>query len=179
MQQQTSKSSVTTADNTELDSVSKFFLLKAIVDYLANDLEMCLNVCSTNMSCVSNGSIFEGNILRFKALALEKMYEKEVREAEEEEEAEQDINKSSLDPVIYLVEAIEAILNSISIFSDTHKKSPRGRSSGPNQYGMALAEIQYALILKTHANVLGELEDQKLVKRLGKLKLHAVIDFQD
>ena len=69
---------VDTDINMEIDSVAKFILYKVAIDYLANDLELCLNICSTNLSFVANCNLFEGNILRFKGLALEKMYEQAI-----------------------------------------------------------------------------------------------------
>ena len=61
--------------NMEIDSVAKFILLKVANDYLANDFKYCIDICSKNLSYVAYCNLFEGNILRFKALALEKIYE--------------------------------------------------------------------------------------------------------
>ena len=55
----------------EIDEISKFILFKVVIDFLANDIETCFNTCDTNFSNVTNNNLFEGNILRIKALALE------------------------------------------------------------------------------------------------------------
>lgn len=130
----------TVSSDVMIDAVSKFILLKVVVDYLANDLEMALNVCCTNLSYVANSAIFEGNILRLKALTLEGKYEQEIREIEErsDDDEEQEPKKEE-DIVPHIVEALEATLNACSVFSDSRKLW--NDKSKPNRYGMALADF--------------------------------------
>jgi len=174
MRKLTTLSSVVTTDLT-IDEVSKFILMKVAVDYLANDLEMALNVCTSDLSYVTNSPIFEGNILRFKALTLERKYEQEIREIEErsDDEEEQAI-KNKEDSVPLIVNALEAIRNAFSIFADTHKS--RATKNKVNQYGMALADFQCALLLKTHADVLFSTGDESLLQSLQKQQLNSPED---
>lgn len=130
----------TVSNEMVMDAVSKFILLKVVVDFLANDLEMALNVCCTNLSYVTNSALFEGNILRFKALTLEGKYEQEIREIEErsDEEEEQEPKKEE-DVVPHIVEALEAVLNACSVFDNSKKLW--NDNCKPNRYGMALADF--------------------------------------
>ena len=72
--------------NMDIDSVAKFILYKVAYDYLANDFELCYNICSSNLSFVANCNLFEGNILRFKGLALEKIYMQHTKEYKEDKD---------------------------------------------------------------------------------------------
>jgi len=62
-----------TADqlNKDLSSVGRFMLFFMANSYLSYDFEKCLETCENNYSYVANSNLFEGNILRFKALCLE------------------------------------------------------------------------------------------------------------
>ena len=49
----------------------KMIVLKAANDFLSGDFESSLDICNTNFSNYANSSLFEGNLLRFRALAAE------------------------------------------------------------------------------------------------------------
>ena len=43
--------------------------------FLSGDYEYSLSICSHNFSQVANTSLFEGNILRFKSLSAERLFQ--------------------------------------------------------------------------------------------------------
>lgn len=47
-----------------------------------DELDQCLEFCETDFSHVANSGLFEGNILRFKALAILTILEKKLRAQE-------------------------------------------------------------------------------------------------
>ena len=57
--------------NKELSIAGAFILYSLANSYLFNDFERCNQICNTNFSYLANSNFFEGNILRFKGLALE------------------------------------------------------------------------------------------------------------
>ena len=57
--------------NKDLSIEGRFILFTIANYFLFNDYEICLELCETNFSPIANSNIFEGNLLRFKALALE------------------------------------------------------------------------------------------------------------
>ena len=165
---------VDTDINMEIDSVAKFILYKVAIDYLANDLELCLNICSTNLSFVANCNLFEGNILRFKGLALEKMYEQKTKEEKEDEEEKDGKHAPKIeeeDPKDLICDAIEAVKNAISIFSNGYDKSLRSKVQS-SSHGLALAGFQYGCLLETYSqDLLADFGNVHLTERLGKLQL--------
>ena len=60
--------------NIELSAPGRFILYHTANLFLSTNYEKCFKVCSANYSFIANSTIFEGNILRFKALALEHIY---------------------------------------------------------------------------------------------------------
>ena len=55
----------------KINDEGTFILYHVANLFLSTDYEKCLEVCSVNFSFISNSKLFESNILRFKALALE------------------------------------------------------------------------------------------------------------
>ena len=75
------------SDMEEMNIPGRFILLMAANIFLSGDYEYCLWICSHNFSYVANASLFEGNILRFKALAAEQLFfHMNLKELSEEEE---------------------------------------------------------------------------------------------
>ena len=58
-------------NKTKINDEGTFILYHVANLFLSTDYEKCLEVCSINFSFISNSKLFESNILRFKALALE------------------------------------------------------------------------------------------------------------
>ena len=87
---------------------SKFILLTAANIFLSRDFEYCLRICSANFAQVTDSSLFEGNILRFRALASEQLFSL-MCESEEEGEAP---DYSSL------FDAIDSAKSALKIYSD-------------------------------------------------------------
>ena len=73
--------------------------------FLSTDYEKCLSVCSTNFSSILDNSLFESNILRFKALALEQIFVKYT--AVDKDENLQDLE--SIDEIKLILDALEAV----------------------------------------------------------------------
>ena len=58
----------------QITNQGKFIIMTAANIFLCQDYEYTLRICSTNFSFVANSSLFEGNILRIKALASEQLF---------------------------------------------------------------------------------------------------------
>ena len=54
---------------------AQFILLKVADDYLMNEFEGSLRLSNTDLSSINNTPLFEGNMLRFRALASLKLFE--------------------------------------------------------------------------------------------------------
>lgn len=58
----------------------QFIIMYVAMTFLTNDYEYSLRMSSTDFSYVANSSIFEGNALRFRALASSKLFEYALNE---------------------------------------------------------------------------------------------------
>ena len=103
----------------------KFILLCAADAYLTNDFEYSLRISTQNFSSIANSCLFEGNILRFRALASLKLFEHGLEEHEEDRQ----------ENFIYLTKAIDSLDNALEIF----KAEKELREFDPNHYGVALS----------------------------------------
>lgn len=100
----------------------QFILLMVADTYLSHDYEYSLRLATTDFSFIANTCLFEGNILRFRALANLKLFEEKFKDGvltDEEEDSTVDdeeqtfINKECFE---YLTAAIASLENSLSIF---------------------------------------------------------------
>ena len=73
--------------------------------FLSTDYEKCLSVCSIDFSSILDNSLFESNILRFKALALEQIFVK--YKADDKDENLQDLG--TIEEIKLILDAIEAV----------------------------------------------------------------------
>ena len=64
----------------EMRKEDQFIALMAATTYLLNDFEYSLRISTTDFSCMTNTPLFEGNILRFRALASLKLFENSLAE---------------------------------------------------------------------------------------------------
>ena len=103
----------------------KFILLCAADAYLTNDFEYSLRISTQNFSSIANSCLFEGNILRFRALASLKLFEHGLEEREEDKQ----------ENFTYLTKAIDSLDNALEIF----KAEKELREFDPNYYGVALS----------------------------------------
>ena len=55
--------------------MGKFIMLIVANTYFSNDYEFSLQISKTDFSHIAHSSLFEGNILRFRALASLKLFE--------------------------------------------------------------------------------------------------------
>lgn len=64
----------------------QFILLMVADTYLTNDHEYSLRISTTDFSFIASTALFEGNILRFRALASLKLFEDGLKIMQPEEE---------------------------------------------------------------------------------------------
>ena len=62
-------------DNESMSVAGHFVLLFSANIFLSSDFEYCMRITMKNFSFIENSSLFEGNILRFRSLAAEQLYE--------------------------------------------------------------------------------------------------------
>lgn len=65
----------------------EFILLMCADTYLTNDFEFSLRISTTDFSFVACTRFFEGNILRYRALASLKLFENRINDEESREES--------------------------------------------------------------------------------------------
>ena len=68
-----------------MSSMDRFIIYIVANTYLSNDYEYSLRISTIDFSFIANSSLFEGNILRFRALASLKLFELYLRDNNEEE----------------------------------------------------------------------------------------------
>ena len=73
-----------------VNEAGTFILYRVANLFLSTDYEKCLYFSKINFSYVCNSVFFEGNILRYKALALEKIYCKNQKIYELQQQSESD-----------------------------------------------------------------------------------------
>ena len=83
--------------------------------FLSRDFKQCLRVCNQDFSYISNSYLFEGNILRFKALALHEIYKKHTAKNTYLPIYERD-DYFEFDKPIMIVNAKNSLENAIKIF---------------------------------------------------------------
>ena len=113
----------------------QFILLTVANIFLSRDFEYCLRICSTDFSCVANSPLFEGTILRFRALASEELFSL-VRPEEQKDSGAPDYSS--------LFDAIDSAKNALQIYSDQDR----------SLHGVALQLFQLGYIYEKHADIL-------------------------
>ena len=100
---------------------SGLFILYRIANlFLARDYEQCLRLAKFNFAAVCNSRLFEGNILRYKALSLEMNYsynhtiyqaqqEQKGKNREEFLKEDQMITINEKDQIERMYDALEAV----------------------------------------------------------------------
>lgn len=124
----------------QMGSIGEFVCLAIANAFLTNDLEYSISISSNNFSIVANSCHFEGNILRFKALASIKLFERAV---EQEDELE-------YDHFLLLEQAIDSIENALAIY----KQEGELAAVDPNTYGIALSNYTLAYIYQNFGSAL-------------------------
>ena len=97
--------------NKDLSIEGRFILFTVANSFLFNDYEICLELCETNFSPIANSNLFEGNLLRFKALTLEHLYLKHTDESKPFNTIRSTYTNSNM-----LTRAKEALENALEIF---------------------------------------------------------------
>ena len=142
--------------NKDLNAAERFILYHVANLFLSSDYEKCRKVCSTNFSYIANNNLFESNILRFKALALEKLYLQHFKKQQDDV----DISIDQIEEISHekrvelLLDTIEAVQNSISISNLDYESDLILPGIEKIVYGTALAEFQLGCLYEKHVDVL-------------------------
>ena len=102
-----------------------------------NEFEYSLRLSTNNFSSICFTPLFEGNILRFRALANLKLFECSLEEGFDGYMMEQNFE--------YLIKAIESLENAIEIF----KAEKEDQRYEPNHYGVALSTFTLGYTYET------------------------------
>ena len=111
---------------------AQFVVLIVADTYLMNDFEYSLKISTGQYSSICNSSLFEGNILRFRAIASLKLFEDGLEEGRE-------YMKQNFS---YLTTAIDSLENSGEIFK---------MEEDPNHYGVALSAYAIGYIYQNYS----------------------------
>ena len=125
-----------------MSTEGQFILLNVADDYLMNEFESSLRLSTNDYSSICHTPLFEGNILRFRALASLKLFELEQKLEDSETDMKQNFE--------YLTKAIESLENAIEIF----KAERAGQGPDPNHYGIALSMYAIGFTYMTNASEL-------------------------
>ena len=107
-----------------------FVLLFSANIFLSSDFEYCMRITMKNFSFLENSSLFEGNILRFRSLAAEQLYEHKSSIRISDQEIQ--INLTNL------FIAFESAENALTIYT---KREAEETGLSNNIYGQALQEF--------------------------------------
>ena len=89
----------------------------ALITFIAGNFKHCLEICSTDFSSVSNSALFEGNLLRLKALALVELHSKHRKTSSQAVSVEVSDSSGSSDRETSIREAITSVENALEIYS--------------------------------------------------------------
>ena len=88
-----------------MTDVGEFILLAVANAFLTNDLEYSLSISTSDFSYLTNNSLFEGNILRFQALASIKLFERAIEQ------------ENPYENFCFLAQAIDSAKNAWAIYN--------------------------------------------------------------
>ena len=106
-----------------------FICLMCADTYLINDFEYSLRISTTDFSCVANTPLFEGNILRLRALASIEIFRYEMGNGKRMDALSIKENYN------YLTSSIASLENAFIIYEAKEVME----ESEKNHYGMALS----------------------------------------
>ena len=112
-----------------MTTAGQFILLFTANILLQSDLEYCLHITQINFSYIDNTSLFEANILRFRSLAADLLYEH--KSSYKTSEHDQQVN------LRMLFVAFHSANNALNIYSGD-MRSQEMESVPTNHYGVAL-----------------------------------------
>ena len=124
----------------------RFIILYVADTYLMNDFEYSLRLSTNDFSSICTTSLFEGNILRFRALASLKLYELGL-------EDDLEFMQSNFE---YLTTAIASLENALQIY----KAEKEARAYDQNHYGVALSAYSIGYTYETYSTDLSPKEGQ-------------------
>ena len=117
-------------DGEHMSVAGHFVLLFCANIFLSSDFEYCLRISMKNFSFIENSSLFEGNILRFRSLAAEQLYEHKSSVRISDQEIQLNLTN--------LFTALESAENALTIYT-SRDKDETGLHN--NIYGQALQEF--------------------------------------
>ena len=79
------------SDISLMTTAGQFILLFSANIFLSGDFEYCLKITMNNFTCIENSCLFEGNILRFRSLAADQVYQHKLLHSKIGPEPEQDL----------------------------------------------------------------------------------------
>ena len=124
----------------------RFIILYVADTYLMNDFEYSLRLSTNDFTSICTTSLFEGNIMRFRALASLKLFELGLEEDIE-------FMQSNFE---YLTTAIASLQNALQIY----KAENEARAYNPNYYGVALSAYSIGYTYEKYARDLSREEGQ-------------------
>lgn len=119
----------------------KFIILCAANTYLTNQFEQSLRISTQDFSSVDRTGLFEGNLLRFRALASLKLFEHGLEERD---------NKFKRENFTYLTKAIASLENALEIYRAKELNGDQNQ----NEYGVALSMYTLGYTYLTYADFL-------------------------
>ena len=114
--------------------------------YLINDFEYSLRIATADVSFIANTPLFEGNILRLRALASIEIFRYEMGNGKREDAQNMQENFN------YLMTAIASLENALIIYEAKEVMQEFEK----NHYGMALTLYTLGYIYKTFAKELSQ-----------------------
>ena len=112
-----------------MTTAGQFILLFTANILLQSDLEYCLHITQINFSYLDNTSLFEANILRFRSLAADLLYEHKSSYKYSEHAKQVNLR--------ILFVAFHSANNALTIYSGDRRSQEVGGAPA-NHYGIAL-----------------------------------------
>ena len=142
--------SITASNLEEMTIPGRFILLYAANIFISGDYEYCLSICKHNFSFFTNTSLFEGNILRFKSLAAERLFQYNNAYPNPQERSSFVDRSQQFKQMENLFLSIESAKNALEIYRDRISQG----DPCPNHYGMALQQYQLGYLYDKYADIL-------------------------
>ena len=144
-------------DGEHMSVAGHFVLLFCANIFLSSDFEYCLRISMKNFSFIENSSLFEGNILRFRSLAAEQLYEHKSSVRISDQEIQVNLTN--------LFTALESAENALTIYT-SRDKDETGLHN--NIYGQALQEFQLGYLYKKYSKDLFDPNTHHYAKGAGE-----------
>ena len=125
----------------EMTTTGQFILLFSANIFLSGDFEYCLKITSNDFTSIENNALFEANILRFRSLAADQVYNHKSFEDKNDSEQQYCLKNFFL--------AFKAAVNALKIYD-----SDIGNDQKSNHHGQALQEFQIGYLYERSIDTL-------------------------